>query len=112
MNTFYLFIYSACAAAMIHHHNNNIHTGYDRVLRAKTKILEALACQPGAQAKLTHLYQQNKWLEITDKPNADELVTLALGRIKQDPHQYDVFVTMLSDIMGMDIVTKKIRSGE
>ena len=67
---------------------------------------------PSAQTELTQLYQQNRWLDITDKPNADELVTLALGRIKVDPSQYDLFVAMLQGITGMENITHKVTSGE
>ena len=67
---------------------------------------------PGAQAKLTQLFQQNRWLDITEKPNAGELVTLALGKIDVDPNQYDLFVSMLRSITGMEDIIHKVTSGE
>ena len=87
-------------------------TGYERVLSNLVDITDILKLTPSAQAKLTQLYQQNKWLEITDKPNADELVRLALARIKLDPGQYYLFVSMLRDITGLNIIADKITSGE
>ena len=89
-----------------------IHTGYDRVLNNLVDITRALKLLPSALAELTQLYQQNRWLDITDKPNADELVTLALERIKVDPNQYDLFVAMLRSITGMENIVHKVTSGE
>ena len=87
-------------------------TEYDRVLSNLNAITNILKSLPGAQAKLTQLYQQNQWLEITEKPSADELVTLALGRIELDPNQFVLFVSMLRGITGLDIIADKITSGE
>ena len=67
---------------------------------------------PGALTELTQLYQQNRWLDITDKPNADELVTLALERIKVDPNEYCLFVAMLRSITGMENIAQKVTNGE
>ena len=90
----------------------NIHTGYDKVLCNLVNITRALKLSPGAQAELTQLYQQNRWLAITDKPNPDELVRLALERIKEDPNQYNLFVAMLSSITGMENITHKVLNGK
>ena len=89
-----------------------IHTGYDRVLSNLVTITRALKLLPSAQAELTQLYQQNKWLDITDEPNADKLVKLALERIKLDPNQYDLFIAMLRSITGLENITCEITSGE
>ena len=89
-----------------------IHAGYDRVLSNLVTIARALKVLPSAQTKLTQLYQQNRWLDITDKPDADKLVTLALERIKVDSNQYDLFVSMLHSITGMEDIAHKVTSGE
>ena len=49
-------------------------------------------------------------MDITGKPTEDQLVTLALNRIKQDPNQYDLFIDMLRDIPGMDLTVNSITS--
>ena len=67
---------------------------------------------PSAQTELTQLYQQNRWLDITDKPNPDELITLALERIKVDSNQYDLFVAMLQGITGLESIAHKVTSGK
>ena len=92
--------------------NLSLCTEYSRVLSNLATITDTLKLSPGAQAKLTQLYQQYKWLEITENPNADELVRLALERIKLDPNQYDLFVSMLHGITGLDIIADTITSGE
>ena len=89
----------------------NIITGYDRVLDKLSDITAALKLNPGARDKLTSLYHQKKWLEITENPDEEKLVRLALVRIKQDPSQFEPFIKMLGGIKGVD-VTAKILGGE
>ena len=91
------------------------YTGYDSVRRNLSKITEALKATPGAKGHLIVLYMQHGWLNyITENPAEDELVSLALQRIKQDPNQYDLFIDMLRDIPGMDLIvavlTRDLRS--
>ena len=87
-------------------------TGYDRILRHLVAITRALKLTHGAREKLSLHYKQNEWIDITENPIEDELVTLALMRIKQDPNQYDQFVSMLRDIEGMDLIVNTITGGE
>ena len=47
---------------------------------------------------------------LTEYPTEDQLVTLALQRIKQDPNPYDLFIDMLRDISGMDLTVDRITS--
>ena len=68
--------------------------------------------RPGAQAELTLLYQQNKWLGIDEEPSIDKLIKLALTRIQQDPKEYELFVTMLRSITGMGFIADKITGEE
>ena len=89
-----------------------IYSAYDRVLNSLVTITRALKLLPGAQAQLTQLYQLNRWLDITEKPNADELVTLALEKIKVDSNQYDLFFSMLRSITGMEDIVRKVTSGK
>lgn len=75
-------------------------------------MTDTLRSTPGARELLTLHYKQNKWLKVTENPREDELVTFALVRIEQDPSQYDIFITMLRDIEGMDLIVNIISSGE
>ena len=87
-----------------------LHTGYNKVCCNMSDIITALKSTPGARDMLTGKYKQKQWINITVYPTEDELVTLALQRIKQDPKQYDIFIDMLSDICGMDLTVDRITS--
>ena len=41
-----------------------------------------------------------------------ELVRLALLRIEQDPSQFDLFIDMLRDTEGMDLIVTTLAAGE
>lgn len=90
----------------------NIDTGYDRVLSKLSDITETLKLNSDAKDKLTSLYQKHKWLNIAAKPAEDDLVKLALDRIKQDPSQFDAFISMLQDTEGMDLIVETLTGGE
>ena len=85
-------------------------TGYDKVRCNMSDIITALKSTPGATDKLTGKYKQEGWMDITENPTEDQLVTLTLQRIKQDPNQYDMFIDMLRDISGMDLTVHRITS--
>ena len=90
----------------------NIVTGYHKVLFKLNDITETLKSNSDAKEKLTRLYQQEKWLDVAATPAEDELVKLALDRIKQDPNQFDLFVDMLHKTEGMDLIVKTLTGGE
>ena len=81
-------------------------TEYDKVRFNMNNIITTLKSTPGATDILTGMYKQKGWMNITE----DQLVTLALDRIKQDSNQYDLFIGMLRDINGMDLTVKRITS--
>ena len=90
----------------------NIVTGYDKVLNTLTDITETLKLNSDSKDKLTRLYQQEKWLGIAATPGEDELVKLALKRIEQDPSQFGLFVDMLHETEGMDLIVTTLTGGE
>ena len=73
-------------------------------------IITTLKLTPGATDMLTGMYKQKRWMNITVHPTEGQLVTLALDRIQQDSNQYDLFIDMLRDISGMDLIVKRITS--
>lgn len=83
---------------------------YKSVLANIDTITSHLKVNSGAKGELVTKYQQNGWLSITESPNEKELVTMALNRISQDENQYHIFMKMLGEITGMDIVADKIKS--
>ena len=85
--------------------------GYERVRRNMVDLTHTLKSNQAAKCTLTLYYKQHKWLDITEYPTEDKLVTLALTRIEQDPSQYDRFVDMLRAIEGMDLIVDAITAG-
>ena len=85
-------------------------TEYDKVRFNINNIITTLKSTPGATDMLTGMYKQKGWMNISVHPTEDQLVTLALDRIKQDSKQYDLFIDMLHDISGMDLTVKRITS--
>ena len=83
---------------------------YKSVLAHIDTITSHLKVNSSAKGTLVTKYQQQGWLSITETPNENELVTMALNRISQDQKQYDIFMEMIGDITGMDIVARKIKS--
>ena len=85
-----------------------MYAGYDCVLNNLDRVTSSLRATPGAQEALAVHYKQKKWLDVTENPSVNDLVTLALTRIKQDSSQYDEFLTMLRNIEGMDLIVKML----
>lgn len=83
---------------------------YKSVLAHIDTITSHLKVNSSAKGTLVTKYQQQGWLSITETPDEKELVTMALNRIAQDEKQYDIFMKMIGDITGMDIVAGKIKS--
>ena len=73
-------------------------------------IITALKSTPSASDMLTGMYKQKGWMNITEHPTEDQLVTLALHMIRLDPNQYDLFIDMLRIIPGMDLTVERITS--
>ena len=84
------------------------YAGYDRVRSNLDSIISSLKATPGAREALTVQFNMEKWFPLTESPTEYELVILALTRIKQDPSQYDIFLTMLREIEGMDLIVKML----
>lgn len=75
-------------------------------------ITRALKLTDGAKDELILHYITNKWLDAEANPSESELTKLALQKIKQDPSHYNLFIAMLRDTEGMDIIVVKITGGE
>ena len=82
---------------------------YTSVLRQMTTITDYLKVNNGSRDTLIQKYQQEQWMPILERPDANGLVTIALNRISMDARQYDVFIKMLKGIAGMDIIVEKIK---
>ena len=82
--------------------------GYQCVQSQLVNIVRTLKVTNHASKALTLHYKQEEWLEMTANPTEDELVTLALVRMKDNPSQYDKFLNMLRAIEGLDLIVNAI----
>ena len=96
----------------LRHYHSLYCTGYDRVRSNLLQVTKALKSTPGARENLILHYKQYEWLDVTENPAEGDLVTLALVRIKQDPSQFDLFIDMLRDTEGMDLIVTTLTAGE
>ena len=71
--------------------------------------VKAISATPGALADLQIQFKMETWLDTTQKPNADELITLALRKIESDVKNYDIFIKMLSTVVGLRDIVEKIK---
>ena len=81
---------------------------YERVKTNLSSIITALQSNPSARNSLRQKFKEKGWLSITDSPTEEQLVTRALGRIELDPKQYRVFLAMLRDIEGLDLIVNRL----
>ena len=89
----------------------SLSAGYDRV-RSHLVDITNLLKTTGAREDLTQHFMQMRWLGNAQNPSENELVQLALQRIKIDPGQYDMFLTMLRAIQGLDLIVNAITRGQ
>ena len=85
--------------------------GYECVKSQLVKVISLLKSTKHACKALTLHYKQEGWLEMTEYPTEDELVTQALVRMKDDSSQYDKFLNMLRAIEGLDVIINAITCG-
>ena len=83
---------------------------YKCVLHNIDTISNSLRVDSAAKAVLIVKYQEKRWLNATIE-TLDEtgLVRLVLNRISIDDSQYDIFMEMLKDITGTDLLVKKLK---
>ena len=81
---------------------------YQRVLGNMEKITKALATVPGAKKSLSLKCKGKEWFDVSASISEEELVKLVLLRIEQKADQFDVFVSMLKGITGMDQIVECI----
>ena len=81
---------------------------YKSVQRNFVTIAQHLKENKDAKKVLTWQYISKGWLDPVTTPSEDELVSLVMVRIKDDPKQYDVFISMLKEIAGTEEIVKKL----
>lgn len=81
---------------------------YKSVKENLCDITDALQCNQPASKKLKQKFKEEGWLESYGELKDDEISTLVLNRIKSNVSQFEVFISMLKDIAGMDLVVSKL----
>lgn len=83
---------------------------YKCVLDNFHTISSSLRANSAAKAALIVKYQEKRWLdETTETLDETWLVRLVLNRISIDDNQYDIFMEMLKDITGADLIVNKLK---
>ena len=81
---------------------------YDRVRTNLSHITKALVANRSGMAQLRLMFMEKEWLDISANPTPQELVLLALRRIKENAAQFGLFTAMLCGIPGLDLIAKKL----
>lgn len=82
---------------------------YTSVLKHMTTTVNHLKVNSEAKESLTTKYQENGWIDANKSPRAHTIVAVALQRISSDANQYNIFMGMLMNIVGMDKIVKAIQ---
>ena len=64
---------------------------------------------PSANAELSRRFIQENWIEPGVKCSNDDLLNSTLLQIRQKASQFQVFLSMLRDMAGMDLVVKQLQ---
>ena len=81
---------------------------YTSVRRNYVPLTQYLEANKEAKISLTRQYKSEDWLDPVATPSEDELVSQVMVRIKDDPKQYDVFISMLKEIAGTSLIVQKL----
>lgn len=83
---------------------------YKAVLSHFQQLKNSLRVTPGAEEELLGLFKINEWISFTATATAEQLISLALNRIKNDVNNFKVFIDMLKSITGLKELALGIQS--
>ena len=72
-------------------------------------IVGTLMCNTAAHHALRLNVKSKGWLETYEKPTAEDLVSIILNRIEHNASDYSVFMDMLHNTDGMDLIAEKLQ---
>ena len=81
---------------------------YTSVQRNYEILTRHLQANEEAKTSLTCKYKSENWLDHLATPSGHELVSQAMVRIEGDPKQYDMFISMLKEIAGTNVIIQKL----
>ena len=82
---------------------------YKAVINGYGDITRTLKLTPSANAELSRKFIQESWIEPGVNCSNDDLLNSALAQILQKASQFQVFLSMLRDMAGMDHVVKQLQ---
>ena len=53
-------------------------------------------------------YKEREWISETANVTEEQLVSLALERIRQKPDQFNIFMDMIKDTKGLDLIVESL----
>ena len=72
-------------------------------------IVGTLKTNTAAHDALRMSVKSKGWLEVHDKPRAEDLVSIILNRIEHNASDYDMFMDMLCSTDGMDLIARRLQ---
>ena len=72
-------------------------------------IVGTLKSNTAAHDAMRMSMKSEGWLEVYEKPTAEDLVSIIQNRIELEVCDYDVFMDMLRNTDGMDHIAKKLQ---
>ena len=81
---------------------------YKSLLGNLVRITESLKAEPDRTDMLRLKFIERMWINLHSDMNASELVSLAIQRTGEDSRIFNEFVTLLSEISGMDALAKDL----
>lgn len=80
-----------------------------RILQAhKDRLIKYLAVNKKAKETFIIECHQKQWFDTDEIPDEERLVNIILNRISNDPGQLYILIDMMKEIVGSDIIVKKI----
>ena len=74
--------------------------------------METIKANPSAKESLSIKFKEEEWINITAECTEEQLVRYAIQRVQQDFTNFKIFVGMLQDTPGMDIIVEKLEQKE
>lgn len=81
---------------------------YRKVLAYFETIVETLKANKEAKTSLCLKCIEKKWIKATQDPEPEDLMRIILNRIETDVATYAVFMTMLGEVIGLDLVKRDV----
>ena len=82
---------------------------YIATLESMEDIIRSIKATPSAHRTLCTKYKAKGWIDILAKSSEEELVELAVEKIRQNSSNFSTFVGMLQDTPGLEDIADIIK---